>query len=306
MLVDEVDIKITAGHGGAGKYAPVKAFKSAHVGGDGGRGGSVYVSVTSDLSALNKLVGITEIKAEDGKRGGDNNATGKSGGDIDIQLPMGTAIVDTETNRIVELDNLEQRIMLCAGGLGGRGGNFRAQSGLAGQSIKAKLSLKLIAKYGLIGLPNAGKSSLLNGLTNANAQIGAYPFTTLEPNLGVLDNEIIADIPGLIEGASQGRGLGVKFLKHIEKVSLLFHCIACDSVDVVKDYQSVNTELTKFGAGLSEKPLVIVLTKSDLVTPEVIRAQIKALAKFKQQTIAVSIYDSSSLESFKKTFFRLG
>src|SRR3989344_4446774 len=303
MLVDEIDIRITAGRGGAGKYAPIKAFRSALIGGDGGRGGSVYVSVTSDLSALNRLVGIVEIKAKDGERGGDNDSTGKSGADIDIQIPIGTSIVDTETHNIVELDNLEQRILLCKGGLGGRGGNLRAHAGLPGQSIKARLILKLIAKYGFVGLPNAGKSSLLNELTNAKAQIGVYPFTTLEPNLGVLNGQIIADIPGLIEGASEGRGLGVKFLKHIEKVNLLFHCIACDSVDVVNDYQSISLELAKFGAGLTKKPLVIVLTKTDLVTPGVLEAHTKALKKFRQQIVSVSIHDFASLEVFKKTFF---
>lgn len=291
MLVDEIEIiKITAGHGGAGKYAPVKASKSAHIGGDGGRGGHIYVSATTDLSALNKFVGVTQIKAEDGGRGGDNDSTGKSGTDIDIKFPIGTSIVDTETNRVIELDNLEQRVLLCKGGLGGRGGNFRAQLGLFGQSIKAKLILKLIAKYGFIGLPNAGKSSLLNELTNAKAQVGAYPFTTLEPNLGVLNGQIIADIPGLIEGASAGRGLGIKFLKHIEKVSLLFHCISCDTTDIVKDYQTVVNELKE------DKPTVIVLTKTDLVTPEVVKAHIKALKKFKHKIVSVSIYDQESLE----------
>ena len=199
MLVDEIRIKISAGHGGAGKFAPIKAFKSAYHPGDGGRGGDVYVTTTSDLSALNRFVGVTQIKAGDGEPGGANNSTGKSGKDIEITVPIGTSVND------LELDHLDQRVLLCKGGLGGRGGNLRAQAGLPGESISAHLVLKLIAKYGLIGLPNAGKSTLLNGLTNANAQVGAYPFTTLEPNLGVYNGQIIADIPGLIEGASGGK-----------------------------------------------------------------------------------------------------
>ena len=304
MLVDEIDITITAGHGGAGKYSPIKKFKPAQVAGDGGRGGNVYVSTTTDLSALNKFTGIRKIKAEDGDPGGDNNSTGKSGTSIDIQLPVGTSIVDTETKRVIDLDNPKQRMLLCKGGLGGRGGNFRAQPGLPGHSITAKLILKLIAKYGLIGLPNAGKSSLLNELTNANAQTGAYPFTTLEPNLGVLNSQVIADIPGLIEGASEGRGLGIKFLKHIEKVSLLFHCLASDSPNIAQDYQTVSIELDRFGANLTEKPRVIVLTKTDLVTPEIIAAHVKALKKFGHQIVSVSIHDFSSLEDFKKTFLQ--
>lgn len=289
MLVDEIErIKITAGHGGAGKYAPVKAFKSAHIAGDGGRGGDVYVSTTSDLSALNKFVGVVEVKAEDGQPGGHNDATGKSGKDIEITIPVGTSIND------LNFDTLGMRVLLCKGGLGGRGGNFRAQKGLPGESIDAKMVLKLIAKYGLIGLPNAGKSSLLNTITNANAQVGAYPFTTLEPNLGVLNGQIIADIPGLIEGASLGKGLGIKFLKHIEKVSLLFHCISCETTNVVKDYQTVVNELQ------DNKPQIVVLTKTDLVTPDVVKSHLKALKKFKYEIITVSIHNPESLEKFKK------
>ena len=306
MLVDEIDIKISGGHGGSGRYAPIRKFRSpANVGGDGGRGGDVYVVATSDLSALNKLTGIRKVKADDGEPGGNNDSTGKSGGDIEIQLPVGTSIVDTETKKIVNVDVPGQRILLCRGGLGGRGGNYRAQPGLPGQAIKARLILKLIAKYGLIGLPNAGKSSLLNELTNANAQIGAYPFTTLEPNLGVVNGQVIADIPGLIEGASDGRGLGTKFLKHIEKVSLVFQCIACDSADVVRDYQVISDELDKYGAGLSGKPREIVLTKTDLVTPDVIKAHTKALKKFKYPVATVSIHDWNTLEAFKKTYLLL-
>lgn len=276
MLVDEITIKISAGHGGAGKFAPIKAFKSAYHPGDGGRGGDVYVTTTSDLSALNRFVGVTQIKAGDGEPGGANNSTGKSGKDIEITVPVGTSVND------LELDNLGQRVLLCKGGLGGRGGNLRAQAGLPGESITARLVLKLIAKYGLIGLPNAGKSTLLNGLTNANAQVGAYPFTTLEPNLGVYNGQIIADIPGLIEGASDGKGLGIRFLKHIEKVSLLLHCIASDSQDVLKDYQTVNAELEKFGHGLIDKPQIVVLTKTDLVNKEVL---LRHLANFHGQKV---------------------
>lgn len=295
-MIDEVSLNIIAGHGGPGKYAPVKAWKSAHIAGDGGRGGDVYVTATSDLSALNQLTGIVKIKAPDGEPGGDNDQTGKSGLDIEIEVPIGTSINN------IEIDKLGQRVLICRGGLGGKGGNQRAQAGLPGQTIDAKIVLKLIAKYGFIGLPNAGKSSLLNELTNAKAQIGAYPFTTLEPNLGVINNQAIADIPGLIEGASEGKGLGIKFLKHIEKVSLLFHCIACDSVDIVKDYKTINKELTNFGAELIKKPQVIVLTKSDLVTPDVIKNHLKVLKKFKQEIVSVSIHDMDSLEILKKYF----
>ena len=306
MLVDEIDIKISGGHGGSGRYAPIRKFRSpANLGGDGGQGGDVYAVATSDLSALNRLAGIRKVKADDGEPGGNNDSTGKSGDDIEIQLPVGTFIVDTETKKIVNVDVPGQRILLCKGGLGGRGGNYRAQPGLPGQVIKARLILKLIAKYGLIGLPNAGKSSLLNELTNANAQIGAYPFTTLEPNLGVVNGQVIADIPGLIEGASEGRGLGTKFLKHIEKVSLVFQCVACDSADAAKDYGAISSELERYGAGLSGKPRVIVLTKTDLVSADVVKSHFKTLKKYKHPIAAVSIHDPASLETFKKSYLLL-
>lgn len=303
MIVDEIYIRIAAGHGGQGKYHSVKSYRTTPTGGNGGRGGSVYVSATSDLSALNKFSGIAEIKAENGERGGDNRSSGKSGVDTDLVFPIGTSVVDLESQRTLELKNVGERILLCKGGLGGRGGDFQSHLGLPGQSIKAKLILKLIAKYGLIGLPNAGKSSLLNELTNAKAQVCAYPFTTLEPNLGVINGQIIADIPGLIEGASDGKGLGVKFLKHIEKVSLLFHCIACNSSNITSDYEKVNSELIRFGQGLDKKPVVIVLTKTDLVTLKDVKAMIKSLRKYKYPVIAVSIYDFESIENLKKAYF---
>ncbi len=303
MITDEISIILTAGHGGPGKLVPINRFSSATAGGDGGKGGDIYVSTTSDLSALNKFSGITEIKAEDGQKGEANRRSGKTGPDTQIEVPIGTSILNIETGETVELDQLPQNILICRGGKGGRGGNFRAQPGLPGQTINAKLILKLIAHFGLIGLPNAGKSSLLNALTNAKAEIGAYPFTTLEPNLGVLNGKILADIPGLIEGASNGRGLGIKFLKHIEKVNLLFHCIACDSQNVLADFNTIFAELTKFGQGLVQKPQVIVLTKTDLVTPGVISSHIERLSNLDYPIIALSIHDKKSLTKFKERFF---
>lgn len=301
MLLDELDIVLTAGHGGPGKLAPIKTSTATPVGGDGGRGGDIYVSVTSDLSGLNRYSGVNEIKAEDGHKGGMNGSTGKSGADIEIVLPIGTSILDKDTDRLVlELTSLDTRVLLCKGGIGGRGGNFRAQPGRSGQRLNAKINLRLIADYGFIGLPNAGKSSLLNELTNADARVGAYPFTTLEPNLGAINGRVIADIPGLIAGASAGRGLGIKFLKHIEKVSKLFHCIAADTSDIIHDYETISQELSSFGQGLEKKPKTIVLTKTDLVDQKIIAAHKKSLKKFKHDIFTVSIYDPDSLDTLRK------
>ncbi len=300
MLVDEVSLVLTAGHGGPGKLAPIKIAGFRPQGGDGGRGGNIYGVVTTDLMVLNKLAGVPEIKAGDGQKGGMHGSTGKNGSDITIQIPIGTSIVDTESGETIEAVTPNETILLCKGGIGGRGGNFRSQPGRDGQKMKAKLILKLIADFGFIGLPNAGKSSLLNELTNAKAQIGAYPFTTLEPNLGVIEGRVIADIPGLIEGASEGKGLGIKFLKHIEKVSTLFHCIAGDSPDVVSDYKTIVKELTDFSAGIENKPQVLVITKTDLVTPKSVQDHIKSLKSFGHDILTVSIYDPESVENLKK------
>lgn len=290
MLVDDISIVLTAGKGGSGKVFTTNQFKFRPIGGKGGRGGDVWVTVTSDLLALNRFSGLKEIKAEDGHPGGSNNRSGKDGQDMEVQLPIGTSIINLETKDTVELTRLDQRILLCKGGLGGRNG-----PGLSGKSMPARLVLKYLAKYGLIGLPNAGKSSLLNALTNAHAEVGNYPFTTLEANLGVINGQVIADIPGLIEGASGGRGLGIKFLKHIEKVSLLFHCIAADSPDTVKDYHVISVELEKFDPMLIKKPQIIVLTKTDLVDSKTLQKHIKNLKKFKHPIVPVSIYDPESL-----------
>ena len=305
MLIDDISILLTAGHGGAGSVTSKKWLKIKPHGGKGGRGGDVYVTVTSDLLALNRFSGLKEIKAGDGLPGGRNKRSGKDGQDVEVQFPRGTSITNQDTNEIIELTSLDQRILLCKGGLGGQGDSELktfAQPGLPGKFIQARLILKYLAKYGLIGLPNAGKSSLLNELTNANAEVGAYPFTTLEPNLGVINGQVIADIPGLIEGASSGRGLGIKFLKHIEKVNLLFHCIAADSPDTVKDYLAINAELEKFDPLLIQKPQVIILTKTDLVDSKTLQKHLKVLKKFKYPVVPVSIYDLESLTKLKEYF----
>ncbi len=306
MLVDEVDITVTAGHGGPGKVSFDRAYKSGPDGGDGGLGGSVYVNATSDLTALVKFSSEYDIKAEHGFPGGSKKQHGKNGADTELIMPIGTSLIDRETGENIELAHKDDRVLLCKGGLGGRG-NFQfrsstnqrpqyAQPGLPGQYRQFKVILRFLADFGLVGLPNAGKSSILNEITNANAQIGAYPFTTLEPNLGVLRGRVIADIPGLIEGASGGKGLGTKFLKHIEKVKTLLHCIAADSADVLHDYKIINKELADFDPKLLEKPQIILLTKTDLVDEKTQKQQIKKLSTTGHKIIPLSIHDLDSIK----------
>lgn len=306
MLIDEVEITIKAGHGGAGK---VSFDTRGPDGGNGGRGGDVLITVTSDLKALNQFSGEKYVEATDGNAGTKKRSSGKKGDDRELVLPIGCTLTEVDTGETVELTNLEQRIVICKGGLGGRG-NFEfkssknrspsyAQPGRPGECKKFKIVLRFIADFGLIGLPNAGKSSLLNELTNAKATVGAYPFTTLEANLGALNQKIIADIPGLIEGASEGKGLGMNFLKHIEKVKVLLHCISAEAADAAADYQTINAELEKFNPELISKDRIILLTKSDLADPKIIDKKMKQLSQFNYKIYPVSIYDMESIDKIK-------
>lgn len=310
MLIDEVEITLKAGHGGAGKASFYPGFKSGPDGGNGGRGGDIYIRVTSDLTVLNRFSREKLVAAENGEMGGSNRKSGSDGKDVEIEMPVGTQLVDKATNEKLELNTVGERFLICKGGLGGRG-NFElrssrnttpkvAQKGLPGEERELEVYLKLIADFGLVGLPNAGKSSLLNELTAANVKVANYPFTTLEPNLGVVDEKIIADIPGLIEGAAEGRGLGIRFLKHIEKVGLLLHTVSAESVEPVKDYLTVRDELGKYNPELLKKEEIILLTKSDLVDKKQLEVKLKALKKFKKQIVPVSIYDLDSIMNLKK------
>lgn len=311
MLIDEVEIILRAGHGGPGRVSFNPGKKGGPNGGNGGKGGDIYISVTSDLRALNQFSKTKTKEAENGEMGGIFQQSGKDGKDLGIVMPLGTELIDLQTGEIFELDNLGKRILICKGGLGGRG-NFEfkssrkttpmyAQKGLPGEERNLKVDLKFIADFGLIGLPNAGKSSLLNELTNANVKTADYPFTTLEANLGMYSGRVIADIPGLIEGASVGRGLGIKFLKHIERVKLLLHCVPADSEDIDKDYETVRKELEKYNKELLSKEEIIILTKSDLIETDEIKQKIHKLKKFKKKIIPVSIHDWDSLKELEKS-----
>lgn len=310
MLLDEVEIILRAGHGGSGRVSFNPGQHSGPNGGNGGKGGDIYISVTSDLRALNQFSKTQLKEAENGEMGGKFQQSGKDGEDLEVIMPLGTELTDLGTGEEFKLDDLSLKFLICKGGLGGRG-NFTfkssknttpkyAQSGLPGQERKLKVLLKYIADFGLIGLPNAGKSSLLNELTAANAKIANYPFTTLEPNLGMWNGRVIADLPGLIEGAAGGKGLGIKFLRHIEKVKLLLHCVPADSENTAADYETVRAELGKYNEELLAKKEIIILTKSDLIDVEKIKKKITQLKKFKKTIVIVSIHDWDSIKSLEK------
>lgn len=269
-------------------------------GGNGGQGGNVYITGSSDLMLLNQFSEKDYFIAENGAMGARNNKTGKMGKDLEIYLPIGTAVIDKKSGKtIFDIQKPGERFLLCRGGRGGMG-NVPGDVGQKGEEKKVVLSLKLIADFGLIGLPNAGKSSLLNELTNAKAKTANYAFTTLEPNLGVYKGKYLADIPGLIEGASYGRGLGIGFLKHIEKVRVLLHCISSESTDLIKDYETVRNELGLFKKELIEKPEIIILTKTDISDADTVKQNIKLLKTKNKNVISASIHDFQSLEEIKK------
>ena len=309
MLVDEVEVSIKGGDGGAGIVAWAKPPLRGPSGGSWGRGGDIYARAVNDLMLLRQFVVKKTATAESGKRGQINQKTGRDGKDIELVLPTGSVISDIDTCESWELNHAGEKIKLCAGGNGGRG-NYElrsailttpkvAKQGGRAQERRIRIVLKLVADFGLIGLPNAGKSSLLNELTAAKAPVAQYPFTTLSPNLGALNKKIIADIPGLIEGASKGKGLGIKFLKHIEKVGLLLHCMAAESEDIVKDYKTVRQELGQYSGELVKKPEIILLTKADLVEEKQLQRQVNKLKKLNPKVHPVSIYDWDSIESLK-------
>ncbi len=305
MLIDEVHITIKGGDGGNGIvhfYNDAFRPKGGPDGGNGGDGGSVYFEGVSDISKLNQFRHAKVYAAQPGQPGDRNNRTGKGGDDLIIQVPVGTvALYDNGSS--IEITQVGQKVLMARGGSGGRGNYmFRSSTNQTPQERelgfkctpkKVFLQLKLIAQIGLIGLPNAGKTSLLNELTPANAKVANYAFTTLEPNLGVTQGGlIIADIPGLIEGAADGRGLGVKFLKHVERTGLLIHCVSAESADPLKDYQTIRQELANYSSVLAKKPEIIVLTKSDLLDQK----EVKPLQKKIDAGVITSIIDTDSIK----------
>ena len=312
MLVDDVKINVIAGNGGEGAHTFIgtrKGVKFGPSGGDGGRGGSIYFLASHNENDLSRFQNRNAIKAEHGAKGLIKNHNGKDAQDITVLVPVGTIIHDEKYDRKYELTDTENPALVAKGGEGELGSyNLTKRGGKQtvkriGQSTTLHLTLTLIADIGLIGLPNAGKSSLLKALTNAKPKIGNYQFTTLEPNLGVLDKLILADIPGLIEGASEGKGLGIKFLKHIEKTKVLLHCIACNDEDPLKSYETVREEFSKYNKELLDKKEIILLTKTDLVSEGELEEK-KKLFKDKE-IITVSIYNEESLEEVKKLLIQV-
>lgn len=311
MLIDDITIKVVAGNGGDGMVAFNKNMMSlGPTGASGGTGGNIFVEGISDLGALTRLRNAKVFKAESGETGGRQFNDGQDGEDLTIKVPVGTVVHNLDTKEDKEITKIGERMLIANGGRGGKGNfHYRSstntspkqfQKGEPGENYKIRLELKLIADVGLIGLPNAGKSSLLNELTRAKSKVANYAFTTLEPNLGVYYDLILADVPGIIEGASAGKGLGIKFLRHVERTNTLFHLLSAESEDPVGDYETIRTELENYNPALLDKKEHLFISKSDMVAPEKMRDIIAKFKKKKLTPTPLSIHDIESLEKVKK------
>jgi len=324
VFLDEAFITAGSGDGGKGcvsfrreKFIP----KGGPDGGDGGNGGSIIVRASTRLHTLTDYSSRKYLKAEKGHPGRGKNQSGKNGADLIFEVPLGTIIEDLDTGELLgDLIHDKQELVLISGGKGGKG-NQRfatstnrapriAQPGLPGKEKRLKLSLKFLADIGLVGLPNAGKSTLLSRLSMARPKVDCYPFTTIFPNLGVMsfDDEsslIIADIPGLIEGASQGRGLGHRFLKHIERTKLLLHVLDITfhpDQDIIEDFHTLIREMNAFNPQLAQKPQMVLVNKMDIYGPEHrdLKALQKALEESGVESLPISALTGEGLEELKR------
>ena len=306
QFIDQAEIEVQAGKGGDGivafrreKYVPA----GGPAGGNGGHGGSVILEAIEHLQTLLDFRYAHIFKAEDGERGGPKNMTGAAGHYRIIQVPCGTTVYDAETDEIIgDLVNPHQTLLVAQGGKGGLGNKHflsnrnrapeHALPGLPGEQRLLRLELKLLAEVGIIGLPNAGKSTLISALSAARPKVADYPFTTLVPNLGVVrkptgDGTVFADIPGLIEGAHLGTGLGHDFLRHIERTRLLLHLIDATQPDPIAAYHTIQTELEAYGRGLSDRPQIVAFNKIDAVETEQVEANAAELRSLTQAPVFV-------------------
>lgn len=310
MFIDELTIAAKAGDGGNGvvrwrheKFRPM----AGPAGGDGGNGGDVYVRAVKDLNRLSKYTGNNHFAALAGAAGTSGSKDGKNGDDLYIDIPLGSRVTDIERKRSFELTEVGQTERILKGGGGGLGNEYfksatnrspvEATNGKKGEAGNFLVEVSLMVDIGLIGLPNAGKSTLLNAITNAHSRIGAYPFTTTEPHLGELYGLIVADIPGLISGAAQGKGLGHKFLRHVSRTKMLLHLVSLEHENPVDEYYTIRHELAQYDKELAQKEEWIILTKKDLVNQAHTDNAVQALAKTEKRVLVVG---QSDLESYKK------
>ena len=325
MFIDEAKIRVKAGDGGNGcmafrreKFVP----RGGPSGGDGGRGGDVVMESSQRHNTLIHFRYNPEHKAQRGEHGMGSNCTGLDGKSIVLQVPVGTSLYDSETGELVhDFSEPDERLVIARGGRGGRGNQHFATSthqaprehemGRPGEERAYRLELKLIADVGLVGYPNAGKSTLISRISAAKPKIADYPFTTLEPNLGVVtvgeapheQSFVVADVPGLIEGAHLGSGLGTQFLRHIERTRVLAHLVdvsdASGRPDPVEDFKVINNELASFGNGIEEKPMIVVATKIDAANPEKLKKLTTYAKRRRLEFHAISAVTGQGIDALK-------
>lgn len=331
-FIDEMKIEASAGRGGNGvvrwrqeKFIP----KGGPAGGDAGRGGNFYVIGVRDVHMLSKYKAKKSFTAGRGEDGGNKSLHGANGEDFYLELPIGSIITNLDTDETWQLTDEGEKFMILKGGYGGFGNEHfksstnttpqESREGALGEKGNFKIELELFADIGLIGLPSAGKSSLLNALTNAQAKVGDYAFTTLDPNLGDFYGYVLADLPGIIEGASEGKGLGVKFLKHIKRTKMLAHLVSFEnlslgSAGMMKVYKEIRKELEKYDKklnlnddeGLSSKDEIIILTKTDVVEdPKIIAKTVKVFEKLDKKVFVLSLFDDKMVKKFSDDLVKI-
>lgn len=312
MFVDELKIFAKAGDGGDGvvrwhreKFKP----KGGPAGGNGGNGGDVYVRAVKDLNRLSKYTGNPSFKAEDGVSGTNQSQHGRNGADYFIDIPVGSRITDIDRDRVFEVTEVDETVCVLKGGGGGLGNeHFKSSTnvtpeesteGRSGEQATFLIEVALMVDVGFLGFPNAGKSTLLNLMTNAKSDIGAYPFTTTEPHLGSLYGYTLADIPGLIEGAAGGKGLGHKFLRHVSRTKMLLHLVSLENDSVENAYYTIRDELSSFDKTLLEREEWIVLSKKDLVNNDSAQTEKQKLEKIGKRVFVISENDPDSVKDLQ-------
>lgn len=325
-FIDYVKLNVTSGKGGKGSmhlHREKYIDKGGPDGGDGGRGGHVILRGNKNLWTLHEFTFKRHIKATHGEHGSKQRSTGADGEDIYVDVPLGTVVRDTETEEIIaEVVSDDEEIIIAEGGMGGRGNwHFKsstnqtpryAQPGIDGQERDITLELKILADVGLVGFPNAGKSTLLSVITSAKPKIDSYEFTTLKPNLGIVEYRdfksfVVADIPGIIEGAAEGKGLGYRFLRHIERNSTLLFLVPCDVESIEEQYEILLDELRRYNPELLDKDRVLAISKSDMLDEE-LRAELeKEVAKaFKKiPYVFISSVAQQGLQKLKDTLWEV-
>jgi GTP-binding protein len=319
MLLDKVTLKLSAGKGGDGvvRWRREKGIPyGGPAGGDGGQGGDVFLKVIRDVYALGVFRQKTEWAAKDGQSGKKRSMHGSNAEDLYLEIPLGSIVYNRDYDITYNCDVDGEIIKILKGGHGGLGNEkFKTAvnrtpeeytKGQAGETGTFDIELQLIADVGIIGKPNAGKSSLLNALTRASAKVADYEFTTLEPNLGAYFGYVLADIPGLIEGASDGKGLGDKFLRHIKRTSMLLHLVSASEADVAETYKIIRKELGAYDMDLTKKKEIVILSRTDLVTPDEMKKKQKELEKAcGQKIMTISLFDDENVKSFSDSFIKI-